>query len=285
MTRFVWLRQFEPGSNSADANRLLDRLEHLRRLAVPEGLFGDIPPHRITRLRRQGERYFADGLRELPDNRRLAILAVCAVEWETFLADAVVETHDRIVGRTYREAARTCESQLGDETAAVREALRAFAELGGALIGARDTGEALDAVIADGPGWGVSETLSPRLPRSRTRLHRTRWITSWGATAASGATRRECCARWTSRRRPWPSPCWRPSTSCAATARRGQSSSRPRVSDDSESPFPQDQAIHKQPRGRMRVPHVPGPADTGTMSQSYQRLERSDLPERPGTYY
>ena len=97
VTRFVWLRQFEPGNNSADANRLLDRLEHLRRLAVPEGLFHDVPAHRITRLRRQGERYFADGLRELPDSRRLAILAVCAVEWELFLADAVVETHDRIV--------------------------------------------------------------------------------------------------------------------------------------------------------------------------------------------
>ena len=153
VTRFVWLRQFEPGSNSADANRLLDRLEHLRDLDVPEGLFHDIPPLRITRLRRQGERYFADGLRELPDNRRLAILAVCAVEWEVFLADAVVETHDRIVGRTYREAARTCEVQLGNETAAVREALQAFAELGRALIGARATGEALDAVVADGPGW------------------------------------------------------------------------------------------------------------------------------------
>ena len=62
-----------------------------------------------------GERYFADGLRELPDNRRLAILAVCAVEWEMFLVDAV---------------------------AAVREALWAFAELGRALIGARDTDEA-----------------------------------------------------------------------------------------------------------------------------------------------
>ena len=47
----------------------------------------DVPAHRITRLRRQGERYFADGLRELPDSRRLAILAVCAVEWELFLAD------------------------------------------------------------------------------------------------------------------------------------------------------------------------------------------------------
>ena len=118
-----------------------------------EGLFHDVPAHRITRLRRQGERYFADGLRELPDNRRLAILAVCAFEWEMFLADAVVETHDRIVGRTYREAARTCDAQLGNETASVREALRAFAELGTALIGAKDTGETLDAVIADGPGW------------------------------------------------------------------------------------------------------------------------------------
>ena len=153
VTRFVWLRQFEPGGNSADANRLLDRLEHLQGLDVPEGLFHEIPPHRITRLRRQGERYFADGLRELPDNRRLAILAVCAVEWEVFLADAVVETHDRLVGRTYREAVRACEAQLGDETAAVRESLRAFAELGTALLGARDAGEALDAVIADGPGW------------------------------------------------------------------------------------------------------------------------------------
>ena len=38
VTRFVWLRQFEPGSNSAEANRLLDRLDHLRRLDVPEGL-------------------------------------------------------------------------------------------------------------------------------------------------------------------------------------------------------------------------------------------------------
>ena len=27
---FVWFRQFEPGNNSADANRLLDRLEHLQ---------------------------------------------------------------------------------------------------------------------------------------------------------------------------------------------------------------------------------------------------------------
>ena len=110
------------------------RHAQVRRLAVPEGPLPRCPRASDHAAAPAGERYFADGLRELPDSRRLAILAVCAVEWELFLADAVVETHDRIVGRTYREAARTCEGQLGDETAAVREALRAFAELVTALI-------------------------------------------------------------------------------------------------------------------------------------------------------
>jgi hypothetical protein len=30
ITRFVWLRQFEVGNNSADINRMLDRLDVLR---------------------------------------------------------------------------------------------------------------------------------------------------------------------------------------------------------------------------------------------------------------
>ena len=169
VTRFVWVRQFEPGSNSADANRLLDRLEHLRRFDFPGGLFHGVPAHRITRLRRQGERYFADGLRELPESRRIAILAVCAVEWEMFLADAVVETHDRIVGRTYRTATRVCEAQIGDKKAAVREALRSFADLGSALIDARDTGTGLDAVIAHRPGWeGLGDLVATAASLSNT---------------------------------------------------------------------------------------------------------------------
>jgi len=40
VTRFVWLRQFEPGSNSSSANRLLDRLEYLQRVDLPENLLG-----------------------------------------------------------------------------------------------------------------------------------------------------------------------------------------------------------------------------------------------------
>ena len=90
-TRFVWLRQFEPGSNSAAAGRLLDRLEYLQRFDVCERILEGVPAHRVTRLRQQGERHFADGLREAADNRRRAILAVCVVEWRARLADTLVD--------------------------------------------------------------------------------------------------------------------------------------------------------------------------------------------------
>ncbi len=41
ISRFIWLRKFEVGTNSAAANRLLDRLEFLRRLNLdPQVLAG-----------------------------------------------------------------------------------------------------------------------------------------------------------------------------------------------------------------------------------------------------
>ena len=79
ISRFIWLRKIEAGNNSASASRLLDRLEFLKGLTLdPQVLIG-VPPHRVARLRRQGERYFTDGLRDISTDRRLATLAVCAV--------------------------------------------------------------------------------------------------------------------------------------------------------------------------------------------------------------
>ena len=91
-----------------------------------------------------------------------------------FLVDAMVRLTTGVVGRTYREAARTCEVQLGDQSAAVRESLRAFAELERAPIGAQDTGEALDAVMQTVPDGRVSATLLPKRPRLRARPCRIR---------------------------------------------------------------------------------------------------------------
>ena len=153
VTRFVWLRQFEVGQNSADMNRLLDRLEFLRTLAPDQGILADVPPHRVTRLRRQGERYFAGDLRDISGERRLAILAVCAIEWRSAIADVVVETHDRIVGKTWREAKSRCDARADDAKAALKETLQAFSALGSALLEAHEDRVSLEEAVGHAGGW------------------------------------------------------------------------------------------------------------------------------------
>jgi TnpA family transposase len=153
VSRFVWLRQFEVGQNSADMNRLLDQLEFLQGLALDRAILADVPPHRVARLRRQGERYFAGDLRDISGDRRLAILAVCALEWRSALADAVVETHDRIVGKTWREAKSRCDARTDDAKAALKDTLQAFSILGSALLEAHEDQASLEEAVRNAGGW------------------------------------------------------------------------------------------------------------------------------------
>lgn len=159
VSRFVWLRQFEVGNNSADINRLLDRLEFLQGLHLSPELLEDVPPHRITRLRRQGERYFTDGLRDISSNRRLAIIAVCVVEWAAAIADAIVESHDRVVGKTWRDAKKLCDTQFADSKTALKTTLRGFSNLGSALLGAKEDDAPLEDAILAVDGWDALEQL------------------------------------------------------------------------------------------------------------------------------
>jgi TnpA family transposase len=153
VARFVWLRQFEVGQNSADMNRLLDRLEFLQGMAVHASILSGVQPHRIARLRRQGERYFAGDLRDISGDRRLAILAVCALEWRSAIADAVVETHDRIVGKTWREAKRACDVRADDAKAALKDTLHGFSNFGSALLEAHEDQASLIDAVQNAGGW------------------------------------------------------------------------------------------------------------------------------------
>lgn len=159
-SRFIWLRQFKVGNNSADANRLLDRLEFLQELDLPATVLDGVPPHRITRLRRQGERYFTDGLLDISSDRRLAVLAVCAVEWRAAIADNVVETHDRIVGRIFREAKRRADLLAEEAHADIRDTLGSFRGLADALMEAKSDGSSLEDAVEASCGWGRLERLA-----------------------------------------------------------------------------------------------------------------------------
>ena len=158
-SRFIWLRQFEVGKNSADINRQLDRLEFLQGVALSSAVLDDIPDHRIARLRRQGERYFTKGLRDITSDRRLAILAVCVVEWAAALADTVVETHDRIVGAIWRDAKKICDTRVAEAQAEVEATLAGFETLGSTLLMARGDEIAIAGAVDASCGWGELESL------------------------------------------------------------------------------------------------------------------------------
>ena len=107
-------------------------------------------------MRRQGERYFADGLRDISGDRRLAILAVCVVEWRAAIADAVVETHDRIVGKTWREAKQLADTRIDDAKTTLPRILRTFTGLGAALLEAQNR-----VVCGRGRNTTISESAGP----------------------------------------------------------------------------------------------------------------------------
>jgi len=159
ITRFVWLRQHEPGNTPKAANGLMDRLERIIAIGIERECVAEVPVHRIARLRRQGERYFADGMRDLPEHRRLAILTVCCLEWQAAISDSIVETHDRIVGKLYRASERTRDNQINEQRNLIKDTVQAFASIGASIVSAKDKGESLEAVIEKGCGWEAFSTL------------------------------------------------------------------------------------------------------------------------------
>lgn len=159
LSRFVWLRRFGPGGNSADMHRLLDRREMIRGLDLPDDLLDGVPRAQIDRLRQQGERLFGAGLRKLAPERRFAILGVSVMTWRDRLTDAAIETNDRILGSLWREAERHRDAAIQENRRSTTETLRGFAAFGTTLIQAHKSGTDLGAAIEADAGWKMLESL------------------------------------------------------------------------------------------------------------------------------
>lgn len=149
LTIYGWLKRFEVGHNSADVNRLLEKLKYLQELDIPGSLLNGIPSHRVIWLQQQGEAYYADGVRGIKEERQMAILAVCAIQWKAMIIDAVLETHGRIVGKVYSDCKRMRDDQLVNQKKVANETLISFTQLGKKLLKAYATNAAVTEVLQD----------------------------------------------------------------------------------------------------------------------------------------
>src|SRR3546814_15478208 len=133
-------------------------------MTLNDGILAGVPPHRVARLRRQGERYFADGLRDLGADRRRAIMAVCVIEWATATADAVIETHDRLVGRTWRDAKQLHDERVVETRGATTATLNGFNAHRQLFLEAHGAGPQLDIAA---PLGGAEERPHPLDPHEK----------------------------------------------------------------------------------------------------------------------
>lgn len=84
---------------------------------------------------------------------------MCAIEWTAAIADAVIETHDRIVAKTWRDAKKLCDTRIADARSSLQETLRSFKDLGAALLEAKGDGASLDNATEIACGWARLESM------------------------------------------------------------------------------------------------------------------------------
>ena len=137
-SRFIWVRRLEAGGNSADMHRLLDRLETIEGLDLPDTLLENVPRAQFDRLCGQGARLFTTPLRRLRPERRFAILAVCLLAWRAKVTDALIDTNDRILGKIWREAARQRDELVQEARLSASETLNGLGRIGRQILVQRD---------------------------------------------------------------------------------------------------------------------------------------------------
>ena len=75
------------------------------------------------------------------------------MEWRGAIVDAVVETHDRVVGHTFRSAKRRCDAGIQDSRTVLHDTLDAHRTLGAALLEAKEDGAPLEEAARAAGGW------------------------------------------------------------------------------------------------------------------------------------
>lgn len=146
------LRRPHGGQGPNDLKELVGRVETLRAVAAPK-TFEDVPALRLAQLARECERVSIAHLREMRHGRRMALLAAFVVERRAQITDEALDLGLRLTGALFKRAERRHLDALVDSRRSIGDVVRAHADLGQALLAAREAGVDLDQAIDAVLGW------------------------------------------------------------------------------------------------------------------------------------
>ncbi|MDQ0862238.1 TnpA family transposase [Bacillus sp. V2I10] len=138
-TPLAWLKEL-PGQSSPEAFlKVIERLEYIRNLKLSLNTY-EVHPNRFLQLSRIGARYEPHSFRRFKENKKYAILVSYLVTLSQDLIDQAIEIHDRQMMILQSKGRKTQEEMQKENGKAVNEKVVHFADIGAALIRARDEG-------------------------------------------------------------------------------------------------------------------------------------------------
>lgn len=138
-THLAWLRQ-PPGSISNKSfHEIMDRRDYIRDLQLPLDNARQVHQNRLIQLAREGSRYSAQHLARFNERRRYATLMAFLHHTYASLTDQGLEVHDKLIGRLFNRGEHTHKEQFQRDGKVINEKVRLYAEVGKALISARES--------------------------------------------------------------------------------------------------------------------------------------------------
>lgn len=138
-TPLAWLREV-PGQSSPEAFlKVIERIKYIKELELSVDT-ANIHPNRLLQLARMGARYEPHSFRRFKDEKKYAILVAYLLTLSQDLVDQAIEIHDRQIMILQSKGHKAQEEIQKQNGKSVNEKVIHYADIGSALIQAREEG-------------------------------------------------------------------------------------------------------------------------------------------------
>jgi TnpA family transposase len=117
---------------------VVERLEFIRHLNLDSGCLKRVHQNRLLQFTRTGAKSTPAHLSRLDELRRYAILVAFLIEWSASLVDYAIGMHDKMMGKLFNKSEHQHGDKFQRDGKAINEKVRLYAQVGKALIAARD---------------------------------------------------------------------------------------------------------------------------------------------------
>jgi TnpA family transposase len=176
-TWLAWLRQSPAKPNSRHMLEHIERLKAWQALDLPTDIERMVHQNRLLKIAREGGQMTLAALAKFEPQRRYATLVTLAVEGMATLTDAIIDLHDRILGKLFNAAKNKHQQQFPASGKAINAKVRLYGHIGQALIDAKQSGRDAFAAIEAVMSWddfaeSVTEAQKLAQPEDFDFLHR-----------------------------------------------------------------------------------------------------------------